>query len=72
MDRKDMSRKEFLQSIKDSVMSDGKPVTLEMGDFERLMHIADMGARITEDACTCTIDQYGHARDPKCVLHGDW
>lgn len=65
-------RKEFLQSMRNLVSPGNKFVTIAIEDFERLMSIANMGARVTDDACTCTWDQYGYARDAKCVLHGNW
>ncbi len=66
-----MSNKDFVRSMRDIASLGNKVVTVAKDDFNELLRIADLGARVTSHACTCTSDQYGHATDPQCILHGE-
>jgi hypothetical protein len=73
-----MGNKEFVQSMKDkagrippSWEHVKSTVTVTLEEFQELLRIAELGAKVTEHACTCTSDQYGHATDPHCILHGE-
>jgi hypothetical protein len=36
-----------------------------------ILRKAELGSRVTQNSCTCTADQYGHAINPECILHGN-